>query len=338
MIIRHPQYLFMMAFVLVTAILWHSQTALSAKAAKPHVLIVMGSSPNTLWARELTAGIREILEPTCQLSWEYMDARTRPRSLASRGKNIFEKFRHVPLAGIMAAEDAAQAHFVVPFIRDKRSVPTIFLGIRKSPQTYGYPAQNVTGVLERHHLAQTLCFARMLMPESRSVAFMLGKAKARQESVQEITAQSTTFPLQLVSIKELTTLEEALTMARNLQNKTDLLFAVGLDGLTDKNGVPLSARDIFLHMDRIFGKPILGSTELQVRQGALLAVTRDGRIQGKIAASMLLEAMSGTPIQDMPIRTDVPGKRILNIAAMRALGINPKPAVLVGTQLVLPGP
>jgi ABC-type uncharacterized transport system substrate-binding protein len=91
-------------------------------------------------------------------------------------------------------------------------------------------------------------------------------------------------------------------------------------------------------MDRIFGKPILGSTELQVRQGALLAVTRDGRIQGKIAASMLLEAMSGTPIQDIPIRTDVPGKRILNIAAMRALGINPKPAVLVGTQLVLPGP
>ncbi|WP_176724236.1 ABC transporter substrate-binding protein [Desulfoplanes formicivorans] len=328
----------MILFLCVSAVLVGPGTAMPAKASKPHILVVMSHEQDCPWVQELSAGIQEVLGTTCDLSWEYMDATTHPQALSRKGKQIFEKFRHTPLAGILAADDAAQAHFVVPFIKDKSALPTIFVGVEKSPLTYGYPAQNVTGILKRHHLAQTLSFARMLIPNAYSVAFMLRETEAQQGLVQEIHDQSRTFPLQLISINQPATLEEALTMAADLRGKTDLLFVASLDGLVDEKGTPLLARDILSRIDLAFGKPILGATERQVLQGALLAVTQDGHIQGKIAASMLREALDGTPIQDIPIRTDIPGKRILNIAAMRALGINPKPAVLVGTRLVLPKP
>ena len=49
---------------------------------------------------------------------------------------------------------------------------------------------------------------------------------------------------------------------------------------------------------------------------------------------MLLQAMRGTPVSDIPVTRNYKGKRVINVTAMKALGIEPRPAVLLGASLV----
>jgi ABC-type uncharacterized transport system substrate-binding protein len=49
---------------------------------------------------------------------------------------------------------------------------------------------------------------------------------------------------------------------------------------------------------------------------------------------MLLKAMKGTPVSQIPITRNRLGKAIINVTVMKALGIKPKPILLKGTELV----
>jgi ABC-type uncharacterized transport system substrate-binding protein len=49
---------------------------------------------------------------------------------------------------------------------------------------------------------------------------------------------------------------------------------------------------------------------------------------------MLLKAMQGTPVSEIPITRNRRGKSIINVTVMKAFGIKPKPIILRGTELV----
>jgi ABC-type uncharacterized transport system substrate-binding protein len=49
---------------------------------------------------------------------------------------------------------------------------------------------------------------------------------------------------------------------------------------------------------------------------------------------MLLKAMQGTPIRDIPITRNRLSRAIINVSVMKALGIKPKPIILKDTELI----
>ena len=63
-------------------------------------------------------------------------------------------------------------------------------------------------------------------------------------------------------------------------------------------------------------------------------MVKTGQEQGQTAAKMLLKAMQGTPLSEIPITRNYKGKRVINVTVMEALGIKPKPIVLLGAELV----
>ena len=81
-------------------------------------------------------------------------------------------------------------------------------------------------------------------------------------------------------------------------------------------------------------KPIIGANLYHVEDGALCAVVKTGEEQGMTAAAMLLRALEGTPITDLPVTRNYKGKRIINITTMHGLGIKPQPRLLIGVHLV----
>ena len=71
-----------------------------------------------------------------------------------------------------------------------------------------------------------------------------------------------------------------------------------------------------------------------VEQGALCAVVKTGEEQGRTAGEMLKKAMQGTPLKELPIAQNFKGKRVINVNVAKALNLQIKPIVLLGSTLV----
>jgi ABC-type uncharacterized transport system substrate-binding protein len=123
-------------------------------------------------------------------------------------------------------------------------------------------------------------------------------------------------------------------MAEELRNHCDLLFAGALQGIPDKHGTPLPEREIFSVILKTFGKPIIGTNAYHVKYGGLCTVIHRMQEQGEIAAKMLLKAMQGTPVSEIPVTRSKYGKRMINASVVKAMGLNPRPSVLRGAELV----
>jgi ABC-type uncharacterized transport system substrate-binding protein len=83
-----------------------------------------------------------------------------------------------------------------------------------------------------------------------------------------------------------------------------------------------------------FGKPVIGSNAYNPRYGMLSAVVKTGQEQGQTAAEMLLKAMQGTPVADIPMTQNQYGRKVVNVDVVKSLGIKASATVLRGVELV----
>ena len=123
-------------------------------------------------------------------------------------------------------------------------------------------------------------------------------------------------------------------MAKELRGLCDVLFIPTMNGIRDDNGNPLSDRQVLPVVTDIFGKPVIGEQKFVIQYGMLCGMTQHPDEQGFTAAKMLLKAMNGTPIQDIPITRNRISQAIINVTVMKSFGIKPKPILLKDTELI----
>ena len=137
-----------------------------------------------------------------------------------------------------------------------------------------------------------------------------------------------------IDFKPPATLEEALDLVETYRDSCDVLLVSTLQGMPDENGNPMTNRAAIARVVTAFGKPTIGSTLSDVQDGALCAVIQSGQEQGRTAAEMLLKALEGTPVSEIPMTRNKFGRRIINVDTMRSLGIDPRPIVIRNAELV----
>ncbi|NJL58825.1 MAG: hypothetical protein HC887_03420 [Desulfobacteraceae bacterium] len=123
-------------------------------------------------------------------------------------------------------------------------------------------------------------------------------------------------------------------MSKELSQQCDLLYIDSLQGLPDENGTPLTDKQVEPMVVKAFGKATVGGTTTRLKGGGLCVVDETGQEQGQVSSEMLLKAMNGMPVSQIPITRNLNGKRMINITTLKSLGITPKPDVLTKTQLV----
>ncbi|MGD8846734.1 MAG: hypothetical protein PVJ84_13215 [Desulfobacteraceae bacterium] len=89
-----------------------------------------------------------------------------------KAKKAYALYRKFQPDGVIAIDDNAQSMFVVPYLKDKVSVPVMFCGVNSDPDKYGYPASNVTGILERPHISESIAFVKQLVPSVNAFGFI----------------------------------------------------------------------------------------------------------------------------------------------------------------------
>mgnify|MGYP003383592215 CR=1 FL=1 len=150
----------------------------AAIAAEFKVLVVMSYEANNPWVKEIREGIDSVLAASSEITYFHMDTKVAPAGGPKKGEEAHALYQTLQPDGVIAADDDAQAMFVVPFLKDKVKTPVMFNGVNNSAVKYGFPAANVSGILERAHVRESLAFARQLIPAIRTACFLTNDVPA----------------------------------------------------------------------------------------------------------------------------------------------------------------
>lgn len=319
----------------VFALLLICRICAASPAAGSKVLVVMSDDVSSLWEREIKSGIESVMTNLHDIRYIYMDSKNNPGKGMQKAKEAYSLYQEFLPDGVIGVDDTAQALFVVPYLRDKVKTPVIFCGVDAELETYRYPASNVSGVLERPQNAlESVSFAQEMIPAVRSFGYIANESPEAKETLKYLQSKTAKYPINFVDFKFPRTFGEAVLMTEELKERCDLLFIHAMQNMSDKYGNAVTEKEALAVLTEIFGKATATSTESNVRYGALCAVVRTGREQGEIAGEMLMKAMSGRPLTELPITVSGRGKRIVNSDVMASLGIKPAPAAVADVEWV----
>lgn len=314
-------------------IFWVSSASCAiAQNASLKVLVLMSGEASLPWNADIKTGADSVLENLCDIRYVYTGTETDSKNRAAEIYSLYQKFRP---DGVIAADDLAQSLFAVPYLKNKVSVPVMFCGVDEEPEKYGYPAANVSGILERAYISESLSYSQQIVPSVRSIGFILKDSPEGRAVAEQIYKESDMYPARLAAVRLPKSFKDALAMTAEIKDRCDALYITGWEGgIPDGKGKIIPENKFIHRLSESFGKPTIGATLHDVRQGLLCSVFHTGQEQGETAAKMLLKAMQGTPVSDLPVTRNRYGKRAINVTVMKSLGIKPLPKALIGAELV----
>lgn len=298
------------------------------------VLVVMSYEQKNPWVKEIETGIEAALGDTSQVSYFYMDTKIDLASGSKKATQAYAKFKELKPDGVITADDNAQSMFVLPYLMGKTNVPIMFCGVNATPEKYGYPASNISGILERGHVRETIAYLQQLSPDIQTISFVTHDSPSGQALKRQVEAESHNYTATIKGFHLIKTGDQLRALGKRLQVETDAIFIDSLEGIEDSTGRAKTNKEALSILMEAFQGPVVGANRYHVDQGVLTAVVKTGEEQGKTAAKMLLRAMQGAPVPNMPITQNYRGRRVINVATMRQLQMRPRPIDLRGAALV----
>ena len=308
------------------------------RAEEYKVLVVMSYEDDYPWDVEVKEGIDTVLSDKAELRYFYMNTKTNLAGSAEKGKEAYQLFKDFQPDGVIAMDDNAQKDFVLPYIKGKADAPVIFGGVNAEPDAYGYPTDQISGILDRFHISESIAFAQQLVPTIKTVGFILKESPTARLIHNQVENERENYSAEITGFHMVKTLAEALSTAAEKKKNTDLLYVAVLSGVTDSDGEPLNEKQAVRTVADAFGGPTTTNLKGNVKNGTLCAVVKTGQEQGAVAAEMLLKALEGAPVGEMEITRNRHGKRVINAAVLKELGIKPNAAALRGAEIVTTEP
>lgn len=298
------------------------------------VLVVMTYHEDFFWNQDIKTGIETILADKCELKYVYLDVLKNPEGVDAKVQEAYDLYQDWQPDGVITADDDPQSKLVVPYLKDKVDTPVIFCGVNADPAQYGYPASNVSGILQRPHVAEAIAFVHQLAPPVNTVGVLTLDIPAGRALVAQIEKEKSDYLASVLEANFVSTMDEALAVAEELHTQCDALLLGPLGNLVDADGKTLTDAEVYSAIADAFGKPTFTLWAQVVPYGVLCAIADQGEEQGETAAQMLLQAFEGTPVTELPITQNKRGKRVLNVDVMKALGITPRALALKGVEIV----
>jgi ABC-type uncharacterized transport system substrate-binding protein len=321
-----------LASSLLAGLLFGGVTTVAAAEFK--VLVVMSYEQDNPWVKEIREGIDSVLGASSEITYFHMDTKVNRDGGPKKAEEAYALYQSLQPHGVIAADDDAQAMFVVPFLKDKVPTPVMFNGVNAAPGKYGYPAANVSGMLERAHVRESLAFAKQLLPSIKTACFITNNVPAGLALRSQVEEEQETYSARVSAFHLVKSKGELDALSKGLRAGCDTLVIDSLEGILDSASRPMNNSEALKVLSRIYSGPILGGNRYQVEQGAWAAVVKTGQEQGETSAEMLLQAMRGTPVAKIPVARNSKGQRIINVTALETHGITPRPIVLRGATLV----
>ena len=294
----------------------------SSTAAPKKVLLVHSYHAEYEWVASVTRGVKSaLMGHNVDLQIFYMDTKRHndeawKKRSGDEAKRVVDDWRPDV---VIASDDNAQAYFAKDYV-GKSAPQIVFTGVNAEAADYGYPASNVTGVLERANFTASLELLKKIMPQARRVAVVNDNSLTSAVTLAYFKQQRA--PLEVVSWDMLNTFPEWQEAVQRAQTTADAIaiynyHTIHQEGHTESM-VPQEVMAWTVANSRI---PIIGFLTFTVDDGSLCGFLESAAEQGRLAGKIATEMLDGKTAQDIPMVTGVEGQTMVNLATARQLGI-----------------
>lgn len=309
-------------FLLVT---WVSMSSPVDASARKKVLWVDSYHQGYQWCDDIEMGMRRALgfKPLAngtlgaspsgvELKIFRMDTKRNPaeafkKKAALSAKALIERWRPDV---VIASDDNASKYLIAPYYRNT-ALPVVFCGVNGDASVYGFPASNVTGMVEVDPLAETIATLKPYAGGHR-IGFIGADTLSHRKKMPHHTGD---LGIQYVDGKWVTGFAEWKQEYLKLQKTVDILIAYNPFGI--KGWDAQEAETFILENTRI----PTGSIDINTMHLTLVARVKIGEEQGDWAGRAVLRILAGTSPADIPITRNQYSRLYLNMRLAERLKI-----------------
>ncbi|MBC8096346.1 MAG: hypothetical protein H7Y43_11080 [Akkermansiaceae bacterium] len=288
--------------------------SLSAFAAGK-VLIVQSYHEGHPWVDAVNASVKKTLAGTgAEVEIFCMDAKRHSQEAEKlkAAQAARDKVASFKPDVVITSDDIAQSYFAKEYV-GKAGPQFVFCGVNAEASAYGYPAANVTGILERPHFNETMKLLKTIRPNATTIAivsddsetskWMLGQMQAAQDSAMKIVSseQASLF----------TDWQAAVTKAQGAADAVviNLYHTVKKEA----GGASMDPKEVMAWTLANVKKPTVGFFDFAIKDGVVLGIVESGEEHGYEAALMAKEILGGKTAKDLPIKTAKKGLVMINV-------------------------
>ena len=310
----------------------------AAAAAGGKVLLVHSYNTGYPWVDSITRGVKKTLAGSgIQLKIFYMDTKRNasPEWKIKSGEMAMEQVKALDPDVVIAVDDNAQEFFARKLAGQARP-QVVFLGVNAAPDKYGYPAANITGILERPLVAETMNLLKEIYPRIKTAAFITDKSETSDGVIEHIKSLKD-LPLRIVAIEQPETFKDWQEAVSRAQLTADAVifstYHTVRRGNEKLSMPPLGVIKWTLANNK---KPSAGLLEFNMEDGVLCGVADSGEEYGIEGGGMALQMITaGKTAKDFPIKASGKGIRMINISAAAKLGISVPAGVALSADRIV---
>ncbi len=267
---------------------------------------------------EWSAGIKNgflsrLYETGIHLNSFYMDAKREnsPDRLKKIGQKAYQELVQFKPDVIIACDDAAQKYVIFPYLREQ-TIPVVFCGVNWDASEYGYPAPNITGMIEEEPIGRLIVLLQQFA-KGRRLGYIAGNTLTQQKLVEFYHQHY--FQKRLTRIRLVDSMAEWKDAVVKMQDSADILILSNYSGIQNWD----SGQAVrFIEKHNIL--PTGGMLDFMAPY-AIFVLDRIPEEQGSYAASTALRILNGTPASQIPIEKNKLFRLTLNLPMAEASNI-----------------
>lgn len=218
-----------------------------------------------------------------------------------------------------------------------KPTPFVFCGVNLSAEDHGIQgASNITGVLEREHILETIHLMQALKPGVKRIQVFSDNAVYWPQVIGRIRSIARSHPdFEVVGVDQPIAYTDFQHLALENPNKADAYLILGNFNFKDAKGADVPYPQVQRWLTENSKVPDMSFWDDRMLHGTLTGVTvsafEQGQAAGKLARIILVKHQKpGT----LPITATTKGVPVINLERARQLGITPRSTQLLSAQIV----
>lgn len=315
----------MKRFILSTAaMILVLMVAAPAFSAEKKVLFIDSYHEGYAWSDGITRGVKSVLEDSgVNLKVIRMDTKRNKSeefkvAAAEKAKAEIEAFKPDV---VIAADDNASKYLIAPYYKGT-DLPVVFCGVNWDASGYGFPASNVTGMVEVNDVVGLIGQLKQFAKGDR-VGFIAGDAVTNEKEIENYKKK---FNLEVDAYlaKDFADWKKGYS---EMQTKVDILIVYNFVAVPDWDAE--AAKEFILANTKI----PTGTMQSGVMDYAMLGFTKVAEEQGEWSAKAALRILNGTSPADIPVARNEQGNLMVNVKIAEAMGAEIPYELLANAQL-----